>query len=91
MPVKFADADLTDLDRIRSFISYDNPAAAERIALAIVAATDRLSDNSRLGRIGAITGTFEIVVRPYVLVYEINRDEIVVLRVWHGRQRRPGT
>ena len=38
-----------------------------------------------------MTGTFEIVVRPYVVVYEINRDQIAVLRVWHGRQRRPGT
>jgi plasmid stabilization system protein ParE len=36
-------------------------------------------------------GTFELTIRPYVLVYEIHRAEIVVLRVWHGRQRRPGT
>ena len=61
------------------------------MAVAIVAAADRLSANPRLGRLGAMRGTFELVVRPYVLVYEIQRAEIVVLRVWHGRQRRPGT
>ena len=61
------------------------------MAVAIVAATDRLSTNPRLGRLGAMPGTFELIVRPYVLVYEIHRAEIVVLRVSHGRQRRPGT
>jgi plasmid stabilization system protein ParE len=91
MQVRFADAALTDLEHIRSFIAGDKPAAANRVASPIIDATDRLAANPRLGRIGAMTGTFEIVVRPYVIVYEINRDQIVVLRVRHGRQRRPGT
>jgi addiction module RelE/StbE family toxin len=91
MQVRFADAALTDIENIRTYISRDNPSAASRIAAAIVTAADRLSVNPRLGRLGAIPGTFELIVRPYVLVYEIHRAEIVVLRVWHGRQRRPGT
>jgi toxin ParE1/3/4 len=91
MQVRFADAALTDIENIRTYISRDNPSAAGRIAAAIVAAADRLSVNPRLGRLGAMPGTFELIVRPYVLVYEIHRAEIVVLRVWHGRQRRPGT
>ena len=61
------------------------------MAVAIVAATDRLGLNPRIGRLGAMAGTFEVVVRPYVIVYEIHRADVVVLRVWHGRQRRPGT
>jgi addiction module RelE/StbE family toxin len=91
MQVRFADAALTDIENIRTYISRDNPSAATRMAAAIVAAADRLGDNPRLGRLGAMPGTFELIVRPYVLVYEIHRAEIVVLRVWHGRQRRPGT
>jgi toxin ParE1/3/4 len=90
MQVRFADAALTDIENIRTYISRDNPTAAIRRATAIVAAADRLSVNPRLGRLGVIPGTFELIVRPYVLVYEIHRAEIVVLRVWHGRQR-PGT
>ena len=88
MQVRFADAALTDIENIRTYISRDNPSAASRIAAAIVAAADRLSVNPRLGRLGAMPGTFELIVRPYVLGYEIHR---AVLRVWHGRQRRPGT
>jgi toxin ParE1/3/4 len=91
MQVRFADAALTDIENIRTYISRDNPSAASRIATAIVAVAERLSVNPRLGRLGAMPGTFELIVRPYVLVDEIHQAEIVVLRVWHGRQRRPGT
>ena len=91
MQVRFAEAAIADIESIRAYIAQDNPSAASRMAVAIVAATDRLSANPRLGRLGAMPGTFELVVRPYVLVYDIHRAEIVVLRVWHGRQRRPGT
>ena len=91
MQIRFTGAALGDIAAIRAYIAADNPAAANRMAIAIVAAVDRLVDNPRLGRIGSVTGTFELVVRPYAIVYEIHRAELVVLRVWHGRQRRPGT
>jgi toxin ParE1/3/4 len=91
MQVSFTALALADIEHIRAYIANDNPAAAARMAAALTDAADRLSANPRLGRLGAVSGTFEVVVRPYVLVYEINRAEIVILRVWHGRQRRPGT
>jgi toxin ParE1/3/4 len=91
MQVSFTALALADIEHIRAYIANDNPSAAARMAAALIDAADRLSANPRLGRLGAVSGTFEVVVRPYVLVYEINRAEIVILRVWHGRQRRPGT
>jgi toxin ParE1/3/4 len=91
MQVRFAELALADLETIRTHIAQDDPAAASRMAIAIVAAADRLSTNPRIGRLGALPGTFELVVRPYVLVYEIHRAEVAILRVWHGRQQRPGT
>jgi addiction module RelE/StbE family toxin len=91
MQVRLAHLALADLQAIRAYIARDNPLAAQQMAIKIVAAADRLSANPRIGRLGAMPGTFELVVRPYVLVYEIHRAEIVVLRIWHGRQRRPGT
>jgi addiction module RelE/StbE family toxin len=91
MQVRLARLALADLQAIRAYIARDNPLAAQQMAIKIVAAADRLSANPRIGRLGAMPGTFELVVRPYVLVYEIHRAEIVVLRIWHGRQRRPGT
>ncbi len=91
MQVRFAERALVDLDNIRTYIAQDDPSAASRMAIAIIAAADRLSANPRIGRVGALPGTFEVIIRPYVLVYEIHRAEIIVLRVWHGRQQRPGT
>ena len=91
MQVRFTELALADIENIRAYITRDNPSAASRIARELVASADRLSANPRLGRLGAIPGTFELIVRSYVLVYEIHRAEIVVLRIWHGRQRRPGT
>jgi toxin ParE1/3/4 len=91
MQVRLAARAITDLESIQAYIARDNPAAARRIAVAIVAATERLGTNPRVGRLGAFPGTFELVVRPYVLVYEIQRAEVIILRIWHGRQRRPGT
>jgi toxin ParE1/3/4 len=90
MQVRFAELALADIEHIRTFIAQDDPSAASRMAAAIVGAADRLRDNPRVGRLGAVAGTFELIVRPYVLVYEIQRTEITVLRVWHGRQRRLG-
>lgn len=84
MQVRFAAAALGDVEAIRSYIAQDNPSAANRTAISIMAAIDRLSTNPRLGRLGALPGTFELIIRPYILVYEIHRAEIVVLRVWHG-------
>jgi addiction module RelE/StbE family toxin len=91
MQVSFTALALSDIENIRAYIAKDNPEAASRMAVAIVAAADRLSDNPRLGRIGSLPGTFELIVKPHVIVYEITRTEITVLRVWHGRQKRPGT
>lgn len=80
-----------DLVHIRQYISRDNPAAANRMALAIVASTDRLLDNPRIGRIGARPGTFELVVRSYVIVYELSGETVFITSIWHGARRRPGT
>ena len=67
MQVRFADAALADIEIIFNYIVQDDPSAARRMVVAIVAAADRLSENTRLGRVGAMHGTFEVVIRPYVL------------------------
>jgi toxin ParE1/3/4 len=91
MQVRFAAFAVADIEAIFRYIARDNPLAAQAMTAAIIGAADRLSLNPRLGRIGTMAGTFELTAGRYVLVYEINRSDIVVLRVWHGRQRRPGT
>jgi addiction module RelE/StbE family toxin len=80
----------TDVARIVSHISEENPFAAQRVAREIVLAADSLAIFPRRGRVGRIIGTRELVVSsPYIIVYQIEDDSVQILRVWHGAQDRP--
>ena len=90
MPVIITRAALSDLESIRAYIGRENPAAASRVAIQIVAACDRLEYLPERGRPGMIAGTREITsLWPYVIIYRISPGEVEILRVWHGAQRRP--
>lgn len=45
---------------------------------------------AHMGRPGSAAGTRELVEAPYIIVYEVreDRDELVVLAVYHGAQSR---
>ena len=89
MPVTFARRALADLARIRAHIGQENPAAANRVAVQILAACDRLEHLPERGRPGAIPGTRELVALwPYVVVYRVTADGVGVARIWHGAQDR---
>ncbi len=89
MHVTFAAPALADLLRIRTHIGQDNPAAANRVAVQVVAACDRLEYLPERGRPGLVPGTRELVALwPYVIVYRIAWEEVQILRIWHGVQDR---
>lgn len=58
---------------------------------AIEAAVTRLAEYPKIGRIGRVAGTRELVVTgtPYIVVYRIEPTAAVILRVLHGAQRWP--
>jgi addiction module RelE/StbE family toxin len=89
MPVAFSPEALTDLASIRSYIGEDNPAAASRVAIQLVAACDRLEHLPERGRPGLVPGTRELTVMwPYVIVYRVAEDGVAIIRIWHGAQDR---
>ena len=73
------------------YIAEHNPAAAARLEQRIIDATDQLVEHPHLGRAGRVPGTRELVVArtPYIVVYEIDRDVVRILRVLHTAQRWP--
>jgi toxin ParE1/3/4 len=79
---------IDDLQRIRAYIARDNPTAASRVAVQLVAACDRLDFLPNRGRPGREPGTREIVVRPYVIVYRVTPDAVQIVRFWHIAQSR---
>ncbi|MDE2135486.1 MAG: type II toxin-antitoxin system RelE/ParE family toxin [Alphaproteobacteria bacterium] len=89
MPVNFTRRALRDLANIRVHIANDNPRAASRVAVEIVAACDRLEYFPERGRPGLRRGTRELTtVWPYVIVYRVTGTNIDILAVWHGAQDR---
>jgi len=89
MEIIFSPQAMRDLRAIRDYIAADNPAAASRMAVELVAACDRLELFPERGRPGLRRGTRELTtVWPYVIVYKVTRQRVDIISIWHGRQRR---
>lgn len=91
VPVVLAQRALADLARIRDQIGQDNPTAANRVAIQLLASCDRLEYLPEHGRPGLVPGTRELVALwPYVIIYRVGPDGVQVARIWHGAQDRTG-
>ena len=89
MTVSFTWAARRDLAQIHAYIAKDNPPAASRIAIEIIAACDRLELFPERGRPGKRHGTRELTtVWPYLIVYRVKAESVEIVRIWHGRQDR---
>lgn len=90
MRVIWSDQALIDVGRIATYITEYNPQAALRTVDALIEAGDSLSTFPHRFRQGR-GGTREVtIIHPYVIVYRVDEalDEVMILRVWHGAQRR---
>jgi len=86
--VEWSDEALTDRAAIVDYLLPRNPHAAKRILLRLIDATTDLAMFPNIGREGE-DGTREwVVVHPYVLLYDVDKNEHVVriLRIWHMSQ-----
>ncbi len=91
MKVRLSPLADTQLTHAIHYLASRNPGAASRFAQRIEEALDLLHDHPKAGRPGADGATRELVVAgtPYVIVYElITSDDLGVLAILHGRQRR---
>jgi len=78
------------LQEIRVFVTLDKPDAAEHLAIRIVALVEALRNSPYLGRAGVEPGIRELVVggTPYLILYRIRRDKLLILTITHGAQRK---
>jgi addiction module RelE/StbE family toxin len=83
--------DADDLERICDYIAQSRPDSARRVAQSVIERIDTLETFPHLGRLGRVHGTREIAFPPlpFVAVYEVEEEQIVVLRILHGAQRWP--
>ena len=91
MRVRWTTNAANDLSRIVERIREDNPSAAQRVARTIYTGVAALRTFPNRGRIGLAENTRELLFAPwpYVAVYEIFEDHVLVLRIRHTSQDWP--
>lgn len=83
-----------DVERVREFLDIDNPEAAKRALRAIFAALEHVEEFPDLGRPTEDADIRQIVIpfgaAGYIVRYTIlpARGDVLVLRLWHGRETR---
>jgi addiction module RelE/StbE family toxin len=77
-----------DLEDIVDYISQTRPEAAADFNRRVFEAVEDLEVFRARGRKGAVAGTRELILHslPYVIVYRLEIDAVVVLRIYHGTQ-----
>ena len=92
MRIRWTRPALADLEAIGDFVAQDNPVAAKRMTVGLVASVDPLRDHPNRGRPGRLTGTRELIVAgtPYIVPYRVRDEDIEILAVFHGARRWPG-
>jgi addiction module RelE/StbE family toxin len=92
MWIEWSDPALSDLKTISTYIEQDrNIETANRVSRAIYDAVQSLRRMPYRGRYGRIENTRELVIPglPYIVVYQLLKDHIVILNIMHGAQRWP--
>jgi len=82
-----------DIERLHAFLKHKNPRAAKRAVRAIRTGAKQLQAHPEAGRpMDDRLGRRELFVAfgagGYVLRYILDGDTVVVIRVWHAREKR---
>ncbi len=91
MNLRFTPEAVEDLVRLRTFIEKTNPTAAQRIAKDLLLGIEKLKVFPEIGL--KVERAFEpqrirdLFVGNYIVRYLIGDGEIVVLRIWHGKEK----
>lgn len=91
MRVRWTETAAKALEDIQDQIAENNRRAAFEVAQRIRVMTDFLKDHPKIGRIGRVAGTFELVIPgiPYVVPYRIRNQEVQILTVYHASRKWP--
>ncbi len=98
MKLEYTPQAINDLKRLHDFVAGKHPLAARRIALEIREAAEKLRTFPLIGLpVARAQGSEEIrdlYSGQYTLRYRLDRqmssDVIQILRIWHGREHKPG-
>ena len=90
MVIRFLRQALRNLEEIHAYYATrTNPAHAYEVLADIRAQIERLARYPAYGRPGKKVNTRELVLRryPYIAVYRVEGESVIILRVQHTRRR----
>lgn len=92
MKLEWSEAALADLDRFAAFLQDHHPSLAKVVAEQIIREAQVLSEHPLLGRPLAGREEYRQVVlqvlnAAYVFQYRFDGERLVMLRVFHGREK----
>jgi toxin ParE1/3/4 len=88
--VSFLRQALRNLEEIHAYYATrPNPAHAYEVLTDIRAQIERLAQYPAYGRSGKKVSTRELVIRryPYIAVYRVVGEQVVIIRIHHARQQ----
>ena len=91
MKLQWTQHGLSDLVRLHEFLAPVNPAAAAKVVQTLTAAAGKLPRNPRIGEKLEQYDPREVrrlIVGRYEMRYEIQSQDIYILRIWHTREDR---
>jgi addiction module RelE/StbE family toxin len=91
MRIRWTEGADGNLNQVAEYIAQDNPPAAIASVNKIIGAVQILMDYPTIGKRGRERGTRELVVAglPYIVIYAVQREELVILRVLHTSMKYP--
>jgi plasmid stabilization system protein ParE len=90
MKIRYTAEALNDLARLREFIEIKNPDAAHRTAQDLLLGIDKLKVFPKMGvpvlRAPQPERIRDLFISHYTIRYLVAKQEIVILRLWHGKE-----
>ena len=90
MNLRFSPEAVEDLIRLRKFIEEKNPTAAQRVANDLLLGLEKLKVFPEIGlkveRAFDPNRIRDLFVGSYTVRYLIGDGEVVVLKIWHGKE-----
>ena len=89
MKLTFTVTAVRDVVRLREFIWEKNPQAAQKASSQLKQNIQALVEQPKMGTpLEGLEDFRELVARDYIVRYRLMPNEIVILKIWHGKETR---
>ena len=86
-PVLWSERSRRDLAGIHAYIGQFAPLAAQRFAVRLITAVESLAEHPHRGRHVGQDIREMVAIRPYLVVYKVTTEGVMILHIKHGAQQ----